>query len=63
MDVLLFGRRPNRGHLDQITRTVDVESPCLTDLVASGVRHIGAEYLIDLVFEVKSNKEVQNKQG
>ena len=51
----------NRGHSYQNTITVDVDSPCLTILVPSVVWRIGMEYLGDLVFEGKGNKEGKNK--
>ena len=54
--VFLFGLRTNRGHLGKITRTVDVDSPCLTGLVLLLVRNIGTEYLVDSAFEGKGNK-------
>ena len=57
INVFLFWCQPNRGHLDQIMRTVDVESLHLTSLFQLVVRRIGTEYLVCLVFEGKVNKE------
>ena len=56
-----FWLQLNHGHLDQIPRTVDVESPLFTFLKPLGVRCIGLEYLGDLVFEGRGSKEVGNK--
>ena len=61
--VFLFGLQPNRGHSDQMMRTVDVDPPWITDIVPLGVRHIGTENLGDLLFEGKGNKEGQNNLG
>ena len=60
--ILLFGRQPNRGHSDQITRIVDVESPQLIGLLPLGVQHIGTEYLGYLVFEGKGEKRYKRSR-